>query len=145
MVTIDNRIKDLIDINEKLLKELNEIYSNNKNEFTLKEISSVVNNVSKVTQSLSSIIFKIDEIKNREEIDFHHPKIQRAFMFFTQVFINSMQQAGIDDDTIESVMSQMAINTVGFEEKLSKTLNSVRGSAIERTINPLVHKALGHK
>jgi len=141
MDDFETQINEVIDINQKLLKSINELY-NSDEEISLIELNTITNITSKISSNLSSIFFKIEEMKNKEDIDFNHPKIQRGLMFLTQVFLESMKDSGVSDDKIEQVFNDLSIKLTGFEDRLNRTLRTTKSHMIEHTINPLVKKSI---
>jgi len=143
---MDVTLNDLVNKQRSILGKIDEYLSNTNSssrQLTLKELNYLSTMYSKLSSSISSILFKKKEMEYREQIDFHHPKVQRAFGFLVEAVIESMSDSGMDDTDVNLVMDKLAVKLVGFEDKLNVTLKNISMNAVERTQNPLVSKTLG--
>ncbi|EJF05932.1 hypothetical protein ThvES_00020030 [Thiovulum sp. ES] len=74
----------------------------------------------------------------REDIDFNHPKVQKAFEIMLETTITSMQEAGIEPLAINNFINIFGIATVGFEQELSVRMKGISNKSIDLLENPLV-------
>ena len=133
------------DIDQKLDKLISKLdfILNSEEELSLKEVVTLSNSIGKLLQVKSSNVYKEKEFELRGgDVDFTNPKIQRAFYFLVEIFIDSMDEAGVGEDLKRQVLDKLMFNLVGFEEKLNKTLKGVKLSVIDQTVNPLAKKVI---
>lgn len=131
---VDQKLNQLISKLEHIL---------NSEDLSLKEVISLSNSIGKLLQVKSSNVYKEKEFELRGgDVDFTNPKIQRAFYFLVEVFIDSMDEVGVDEETKRKVLDKLMFNLVGFEEKLNKTLKGVKLSIVDQTVNPLAKKVI---
>ena len=91
----------------------------------------------------SDLFYLLDDVKSgvhskakfeaSEEIDFNHPKVQKAFEFLIAAVLDSLKSVGADPIIIENFISDFGLKTVGMEEELKAKMKGVAFSAL----NPL--------
>jgi len=131
-------------VNEKLNKLLATLEEYiDREDLTLKEVNNISGTMTKILQVLSSNAFKEKEFELRGgDVDFTNPKIQKAFYFIVEVFIDSIDEAGVDENTKRQILDKLSFNLIGFEEKLNKTLKGVKLPMIDQLVNPLAKKVI---
>ena len=132
------------DINNKLDELINKLESVlNEEELSLKELTSLSNSIGKLLQIKTNAVFKEKEFELKGgDVDFSNPRIQRAFYFLVEVFIFSMDEAGISEEMKKQVLDKLMFNLIGFEEKLNKSLKGVKLNMVDQIVNPLAKKII---
>ena len=149
MRNFDDQIKELVEINEELLKDIkkyrDERIKDGNGDLVLPEVKVLVDMITKLSASISSIIFKKKDFEYKEDIDFTHPKIQKSYLFLIQAVYESLVDEGYSEDDISDIMNTLSSKLIGFEEKLNRVLKNVSMNMIDRTANPLVRKTIEGK
>lgn len=109
------------------------------------EIDPVLDRKAKMAKSLYTIlndmsnsIYTKADYEDKENVDFEHPKVQKAFDFLIEGVIESMQEADIELETINSFLSLLAVKMTGFESELNSRMKGLRGAALDKVQNPLL-------
>lgn len=96
-----------------------------------------------ITKHIADISFKKRDMEAKDEVDFHHPKIEKGYYFLMEVVLDSMRQCGIDTGRINQFVTIMGERLLGFEDRLNKELKTLSGNMVNRASNPLILKSLG--
>ena len=139
----DTKLRKLIHQQSKLLEVMDD-YQEKRKELTLKEITELATATSKLSSSISSTMFKQKEMEYKEKIDFHNPKIQRAFGFLLESVIESMHENGINEMEINNTIDRLSFKLIGFEDRLNSTLKNINMNMVDKSTNPLVKQALSN-
>jgi hypothetical protein len=138
---ISKKLSDLSTVLDSLLKRINEL-QNSEEELSLNELNVIVNMTTKIANALSTIELKQYEFTLKEDIDFHHPKIQKGMQFLVSAFIESLQDTDLDPETTQEVANNLSIKLFDFENRLNKSLKNIRMNAVEYATNPLVKQII---
>lgn len=90
-----------------------------------------------ITHLKNSLVQK-QQFELKEEIDLHHPKIQKAFSFLTEAFFYVLTEVGVDPSVKALVVNALSLKMMGFEEELTKRFKGVAFSLLEQVENPLL-------
>ena len=96
-----------------------------------------------ISESIDRVIkgiYDLQDFTNREEIDFKHPKIQKAFEFMVEGVLEIMKQMKLGDDVINEFINRFSTSMIGFEEGVDKRLRGVSNNTLHMIKNPLMEK-----
>lgn len=85
-------------------------------------------------------LYDQQDYTQREEIDFKHPKVQKAFEFLVQGVLETLKELKLNDDTINNFIERFSNSMIGFEAELDARMYGISGTAIEQVENPLLKK-----
>ena len=108
-------------------------------------LTDLTNAIVKQSSIIQKYIFEKLQIDKKEEVDFNHPKIQKAFSFLFEMFIESLKQSNMSEATINQILNNLSRLAVGFEDRINRSLRNVSLAALDSTQNPLVSKAMGRE
>lgn len=87
---------------------------------------------------LKNSLAQKQQFELKEEIDLHHPKLQRAFSFLTEAFFYVLTEVGIDSSTKALIINALSLKTMGLEDELNKRFKGVGFAMLEQIENPLL-------
>ena len=96
--------------------------------------------VIEILDGLENSLYKKADYEAREEIDFTHPKIQKAFLFVVEAVIETMKEIGIEPAMIDTFLIEFGFRMVGFEEELTKRMKGLSAQTLDKVENPLLKK-----
>lgn len=96
-----------------------------------------------ISKHVADISFKKRDIEAKDEVDFHHPKIEKGYYFLMEVVLDALKECNIDAGRIDLFVKIMGERLLGFEDKLNKELKTLSGNLVNKATNPLLTKMLG--
>jgi len=87
---------------------------------------------------LKNSLVQKQQFELKEEIDLHHPKLQKAFAFLTEAFFYVLTEVGIDPSTKALIVNALSLKMMGFEDELTKRFKGIAFSLLEQVENPLL-------
>lgn len=96
-----------------------------------------------ISKHVADISFKKRDIEAKDEVDFHHPKIEKGYYFLMEVVLDALKECGIDAGRLDLFVKIMGERLLGFEDKLNKELKTLSGNLVNKATNPLLPKILG--
>lgn len=97
-------------------------------------------NIHAVLNDIIRGLYDQQDYTQREEIDFKHPKVQKAFEFLVQGVLETLKEVKLSEDQINNFIERFSTSMIGFEAELDARMYGVSGTAIEQIENPLLHK-----
>lgn len=91
-----------------------------------------------VLEDLSSSVYAKADYESQENIDFEHPKIQKAFEFIIEAVLETLTESGVEIEVLNSFLSAFAVKMTGFESELASRMKGLRGAALDKVSNPLM-------
>lgn len=87
---------------------------------------------------LKNSLVQKQQFELKEEIDLHHPKLQKAFSFLTEAFFYVLTEVGVDPSVKSLIINALSLKMMGFEDELTKRFKGVAFSLLEQVENPLL-------
>lgn len=87
---------------------------------------------------LKNSLVQKQQFELKEEVDLHHPKIQKAFTFLTEAFFYVLTEVGVDSSVKALIVNALSLKMMGFEDELTKRFKGVAFSLLEQVENPLL-------
>lgn len=95
-----------------------------------------------ILDKIQNYVYRKTEYEMAEEIDFTHPKIQKAFEFMVEAMLETMNEVGIDEIAMENFVTTFGLKMQGFEQDLNTRMRGVASSIsqLSKVTNPLMEK-----
>jgi len=87
---------------------------------------------------LKNSLVQKQQFELKEEVDLHHPKIQKAFTFLTEAFFYVLTEVGVDPSVKALIINALSLKMMGFEDELTKRFKGVAFSLLEQVTNPYI-------
>ena len=97
-------------------------------------------NIHWVLDDIIKGLYDQQDYTQREEIDFKHPKVQKAFEFLVQGVLETLKELKLSEDTINNFIERFSNSMIGFEAELDARMYGISGATIEQVENPLLKK-----
>lgn len=110
---------------------------------TLTELLKIVKEIGNQTKIIQRIMFEKRKLERSEEVNFEHPKIQKAFYFLFEAVLDTLKDVNVGDALTVSIVNNLEKRLSRFEEKLQASMRGVSLTMLDSLANPLVLKALG--
>lgn len=91
-----------------------------------------------ILRDLMKSIYEEQEYTQKEEIDFTHPKIQKAFEFIVEGVLEVLKEMGIPQEQLIEFASRFSTSMVGFESKIDIRFKGISSKALDKVENPLL-------
>ena len=122
MDKIDRSKLDLKDLTFKeKLNRIEEISTSLVNESQNQEVKI------RAVKNLFDIVVKSKDTIGKVEVDFHNPRIEKAFTVMISLFQESMISAGADKALINHTLQKLSLSLIGFEDKMNALTKGLAG------------------
>lgn len=132
-MNVKDQLSELESFQIKMINNLNNFQ--NSVDYRIKLESA--RTVSTIIKNISNSLQKQRALEMQEDVDFTSPKVRHGMMMLIEVFLESLQDAGMDSFGVETVKDVLQLKLMGFEEKLNKEMKGLSGSMLVDVKNPL--------
>jgi len=124
---LSDKVKMIIQFKAELFSILWKSMENNRID---SKRASIIDKLLKAISSLEDSVYRQANYELNEEIDFLHPKIQKAFLIYFERVITALEEEGfLDKKRKGEYIAKVAERMRGFEEEMQEYLNE-EGKAI---------------
>jgi hypothetical protein len=92
------------------------------------EAASLSKTILAISEGLKASLFRKKEIMAKDNVDFHHPKIQLAFRIIIKKFFDAVTEAGFTEEEKARISDIANAKFDGIEEQLTKDTQGFKGS-----------------
>lgn len=133
--TIGSKMNNLQMLEEVALAESVKAFSNDTIDEERLRASSLL---LRIAQTIKGTINQKHRLQLQEDIDFLNPKISKAMSFFIEVFIQTIQESGVDDETTLKVLEALEIKTFQYSDIMQTIFKGVALSEVQHIQNPFL-------
>lgn len=143
--TIQDKVEGLRSIQIALLAPILDIFKKGDElDYVTEKKATIAENLNYIIDRIINGVYKQQDYIAAEEIDFLHPKVQKAFEFLIQGVLETLKEI-VNEDQLQEFVNRFSTTMIGFEEELDKRMYGVSSKTVDKVQNPLLKRFLDER
>lgn len=123
----------------RMMAIFSESLANPDEVISAKDLVVISNAISGLMKNVYGSLFKMQELENKNEVDFHHPKFQRGMVFLMELVVESLRATGFQKNQIDEFLREASVRMMGMEDKLNASMKGISQEMVPKLANPLTN------